>query len=98
MDVSIRPEQLDPLSQASGARADDGTLAEDLSLCSEITKGILYDLAQNTPSLDPDNLTDDEVLVLVRDVPEIQDARLHNKPELAEEMLRKTMRAFTQVS
>ena len=97
MDVSIRPEQLDPLSQPNGARADDGTLAEDLSLCSEITKGILYDLAQNTPSLDPDNLTDDEVLVLVRDVPEIQNARLHNKPELAEEMLRKTMRAFTRL-
>ena len=91
MNITIQPEDLDILPSA-GRREPEYELADDLGLCSEETKRLLFRLARASLPQNVNVLSDDERMIIGTEVKEITQARLRRLDNLATKYFRRCAR------
>ena len=92
-DISVRVEELDYPSDFD----DDTALADELSLCRDQTKDVLYALAKSTEDNSPDSATRDESRIIVGKVEELQKAIRQNREALADKIFRRCLSIFLKL-
>ena len=92
-DISVRVEELDYPSDFD----DDTALADELSLCRDQTKDVLYALAKSTEDNSPDSATRDESRIIVGKVEELQKALRQNREALADKIFRRCLSIFLKL-
>ena len=92
-DISIQVEELDYPRDFD----DDAALADELSLCRDQTKDILYALAKSTEDNNPDVLSMIEGRIILGRVDELRKARRQNQNALADKIFARCLSIFLKL-